>query len=126
MMNKAQIRNLSKRMERRFSAMNTGNAANWVMVIDYLQGEFAKIAADCYFGPRQAITGKTLADFANSDKLFKRPMHAKPHGFTARDSHLKEIRTSDWQGQHNVCADFPRLTREDLTATDWEEVAGEV
>jgi hypothetical protein len=66
--------------------------------------------------------GKTLADFAGSDKLFKRPMHANPHGFTAGSDHLKEIRTSTWGGQVNVCADFPRLTREDLTATDWEEV----
>jgi len=70
----------------------------------------------------QPKTGKTLADFAGSDKLFKRPKHAHPHGFTPGDQHLKEIRTSDWQGQHNVISDFPRLTAEDLTATDWEEV----
>ena len=68
--------------------------------------------------------GRTLADFADARPyvLFKRPMHANPHGFTAGSDHLKEIRTSDWGGQHNVCADFPRLTREDLTATDWQEV----
>jgi len=66
--------------------------------------------------------GKTLADFANSGKLFKRPMHANPHGFTAGSDSLKEIRTSTWGGQVNICSDFPRLTREDLTATDWEEV----
>ena len=75
---------------------------------------------------REPQAGKTLADFANSGKLFKRPMHANPHGFTAGSDHLREIRTSNWQGQHNVIADFPRLTREDLTATDWQEVTGEV
>ena len=66
--------------------------------------------------------GKTLADFAHSGKLFKRPMHANPHGFTAGSDSLKEIRTSTWGDQINICSDFPRLTREDLTATDWEEV----
>jgi len=75
---------------------------------------------------REPQAGKTLADFANSGKLFKRPMHANPHGFTAGSDYLREIRTSNWQGQHNVIADFPRLTREDLTATDWQEVTGEV
>lgn len=67
--------------------------------------------------------GKTLADFAKTKTpLFKRPMHGHPHGFTPGSEHLKEIRTSDWQGQHNVIADFPRLTAEDLVATDWQEV----
>ena len=73
-------------------------------------------------GHWEAVDGKKLADFANSGKLFKRPMHANPHGFTAGSDSLKEIRTSTWGGQINICSDFPRLTREDLTATDWEEV----
>jgi hypothetical protein len=48
--------------------------------------------------------GKTLADFAKTrTPLFKRPMHRNPYGFTAA-----------------------RLTAEDLTANDWEEVTEEV
>jgi hypothetical protein len=60
--------------------------------------------------------GKTLADFANSGKLFKRPMHFNP--YTIRE-HLVEVEWSD-RGRTFL----PRLTAEDLTATDWEEVAG--
>lgn len=67
--------------------------------------------------------GKTLADFAHSGKLFKRPMHRNAYGFLAEcGSQLREISTSDWGGTINTCADVPRLTAEDATATDWEEV----
>ena len=66
----------------------------------------------------QPKTGKTLADFAGSDKLFKRPMHAHPYVFyQPGGGHLMEI-TADGRR-----AFYPRLTAEDLTATDWEEVA---
>ena len=62
------------------------------------------------------LAGKTLADFANSEpgKLFKRPMHFNP--YTMRD-HLVEVEWSD-RGRTFL----PRLTAEDLTATDWQEV----
>jgi hypothetical protein len=63
--------------------------------------------------------GKTLADFANSGKLFKRPMHRNPYGFTAGSDHLREIRGG---GTKNTFVDFARLTAEDLMATDWQEV----
>ena len=60
--------------------------------------------------------GKTLADFANSGKVFKRPQHAVSYAFTAGSQHLKEIMPD---GKTTY---LPRLTAEDLTATDWEEV----
>jgi len=58
-------------------------------------------------------SGKTLADFAGSDKAFKRPQHGFPYAFDG-SRHLKEI--------INGKTFWPRLTAEDLTATDWEEV----
>jgi hypothetical protein len=59
--------------------------------------------------------GKTLADFAGTDKVFKRPMHGFPYFFEARgDRHLKEL--------INGKTFWPRLTAEDLTADDWQEV----
>lgn len=65
------------------------------------------------FGEEPA-RGKTLADFVGSGKLFKRPMHFNP--YTMRE-HLVEVEWSD-RGRTFL----PRLTVEDLTATDWEEV----
>lgn len=62
--------------------------------------------------------GKTLADFANSEigKLFKRKNHAVAYTFASHGSgHLKEI-------MPDGTIYLPRLTAEDLTATDWEEV----
>jgi hypothetical protein len=62
--------------------------------------------------------GKTLADFANGEigKLFKRRHHAVAYTFASRGSgHLKEI-------MPDGTISLPRLTAEDLTATDWEEV----
>jgi hypothetical protein len=64
----------------------------------------------------QPKAGKTLADFANSGKVFKRPQHAVSYAFTAGSQHLKEIMPD---GKTTY---LPRLTAEDLTATDWEEV----
>ena len=62
--------------------------------------------------------GKTLADFADSGKAFKRPMHANAYGFPAGCEHLQEIsKEGEW-----IIHKWPRLTAEDLTATDWEEV----
>ena len=58
-------------------------------------------------------SGKTLADFAGSDEAFKRPQHGFPYAFDG-SRHLKEI--------INGKTFWPRLTAEDLTATDWEEV----
>jgi hypothetical protein len=56
--------------------------------------------------------GKTLADFANSLNTFKRPKHGNAYVFL---EHLLEI---DANGRLFL----PKLTAEDLTATDWEEV----
>ena len=68
--------------------------------------------------------GKTLADFAKTrTPLFKRPMHRNPYGFTAGGDHLREIRGL---GTKDTFVDFARLTAEDLTANDWEEVTEEV
>lgn len=64
----------------------------------------------------QPKAGKTLADFANSGKVFKRPQHAVSYAFTAGSQHLKEIMPD---GKTTY---LPRLTAEDLTATDWQEV----
>ena len=64
--------------------------------------------------------GKTLADFAGSVKLFKRPKHRNPYGFPAGSDQLREICFEISGG--DSFADWPRLTAEDLTATDWEEV----
>jgi len=64
--------------------------------------------------------GKTLADFAGSDKLFKRPIHRNAYGFQQYGGQLREISTSE----AGTVADWPRLTAEDITATDWEEVTG--
>ena len=69
-------------------------------------GEGCAVAAE-----REA--GKTLADFAHSGKLFKRPMHGCAYGFD-RSGYLKEY--------VNGGTYWPRLNVEDLTATDWEEV----
>jgi hypothetical protein len=62
--------------------------------------------------------GKTLADFAGTDKLFKRPMHRNPYAFQPHGGQLREISVSG----RDTFADWPRLTAEDITATDWEEV----
>ena len=68
--------------------------------------------------------GKTLVDFAKTrTPLFKRPMHRNPYGFTAGGDHLREIRGL---GTKDTFVDFARLTAEDLTANDWEEVTEEV
>ena len=59
---------------------------------------------------------KTLADLAGSTGLFKRPRHAVPYCWwqdTLREAHEDGSRC------------MPRLTAEDLTATDWEEVVEE-
>jgi hypothetical protein len=71
----------------------------------------------------QPKAGKTLADFAGSNKMFKRPMHRNAYGFQqlwgcCDGGQLREISISE----AGTCADWPRLTAEDLTATDWEEV----
>ena len=69
-------------------------------------------------GHWEAVDGKKLADFANSGKLFKRPMHANPYGFIEGSQHLQEIgKSGEW-----TVTNWPRLTAEDLTAPDWEEV----
>ena len=61
--------------------------------------------------------GRTLADFAGSLKLFKRPMHSSPYTFN--NGQFREVTE-----RPNGCDyHLPRLTAEDLTATDWEEVA---
>ena len=67
-------------------------------------------------GLNLADEGKMLADFAGSLKLFKRPVHASPYTFN--DGQMREVTE-----RPNGC-DYrlPRLTAEDLTATDWEEV----
>jgi hypothetical protein len=39
--------------------------------------------------------GRTLADFAGSDKLFKRPMHKNAYGFQQYGGQLREISTSE-------------------------------
>ena len=67
-------------------------------------------------GHWEAVEGKKLADFANSGKVFKRPDHAAPYTFgpEGRD-HLKEVESD---GRKHL----PRLTSDDVTATDWEEV----
>lgn len=60
--------------------------------------------------------GKTLADFAGTDKAFKRPHHALAFGFIEIGGFLKEF---------NPNGDGPitlaRLTAEDLKADDWQE-----
>jgi hypothetical protein len=62
--------------------------------------------------------GKTLADFANSGKAFKRPHHALCYGFIETTGFLKEFDCPEGDGPITLA----RLTAEDLTATDWEEV----
>jgi hypothetical protein len=60
--------------------------------------------------------GKTLAEFAGSEKVFKRSKHAVSYAFPRQGSgHLKEI-------MPDGTTYLPRLTAEDLTATDWQEV----
>ena len=69
-------------------------------------------AADMREAEKKPQAGKTLADFAGSLKKFKRPMHSNAYVVW---EHLLEI---DANGRKFL----PRLTAEDLTATDWEEV----
>lgn len=71
-------------------------------------------AAEWHRQNDEAKIGKTLVDFAGSGpgKIFKRPKHG--NAYTLRD-HLVEI---DAEGRTYR----PRLTAEDLTATDWQEV----
>jgi len=61
--------------------------------------------------------GKTLADFAGSDKAFKRPHHALAYGFITVGGFLKEF---DPNGDGPIT--LARLTAEDLKADDWQEV----
>jgi hypothetical protein len=60
--------------------------------------------------------GKTLADFADSGKAFKRPHHALVFAFMETSGFLKEFDVEE--GNPTLA----RLTAEDLTATDWQEV----
>jgi hypothetical protein len=59
---------------------------------------------------------RTLADFADSGKAFKRPHHALVFAFMETSGFLKEF---DIEEGNPTLA---RLTAEDLTATDWQEV----
>ena len=59
--------------------------------------------------------GNTLSDFADSVKAFKRPMLGSVYGFPLGSEHLQEIMPDGTRY-------MPRLTREDIKATDWEEV----
>jgi hypothetical protein len=61
--------------------------------------------------------GKTLADFANTGKVFKRLKHGLSFGFIEIDGFLKEF-----DMESGIVVGLARLTAEDLTATDWEEV----
>jgi hypothetical protein len=59
---------------------------------------------------------RTLADFAGSGKAFKRPHHALVFAFMETSGFLKEFDVEE--GNPTLA----RLTAEDLTATDWQEV----
>lgn len=69
-------------------------------------------------GKWEISEGKTLADFAGSGKAFKRPHHALAFGFIETTGFLKEFSYPDG----DIGPSLARLTAEDLTATDWEEV----